>query len=502
MKNSRFGKALSAAAALAMVSSCGGGGGGSGGGSGATGGTPTPTPSPTATPTPTAAGCTLRERQDWAFAQLKEWYLFPDALPASLDPTPYTSVDDYIDALTATARAQHKDRYFTYLTSIAEENAYYNSGSSAGFGVRLGLTSTNRLFVTESFEGGPALAAGIDRGTEIVAIGTSSSNLRNVSDLITGSDTTALSNALGPDTAGTSRVLRVMSLTGVTSIVTVTKTDFALDPVSSRYGVQIISDAGQQFGYINLRTFINPAEQPLKDAFLRFRANGITNIIVDLRYNGGGLISVADLMGDLMGANRAPTDVWEYMTFRPEKSIENSNHIFAPMSQSIAPTKIAFIGGGGTASASELVINGMVPYLHANAALIGSNTYGKPVGQIAIDKSACDDRFRVIAFAIQNAAHNGAYYDGLASFMEASCQANDDISYQLGDPNEQSTRRALDYLEGKSCTAVTASASASPSAAGGPPHAARAQLSVTEQPRELLTPNRPSTPQREVPGLF
>ena len=492
MRNSRFGRGLSAIAALAMVSSCGGGGGGSASG---TGGTPTPTP----TPTPTA-GCTLRERQDWAFAQLKEWYLFPDTLPASLDPTPYASVEDYIDALTATARSQHKDRYFTYLTSIAAEDAYYNSGSSAGFGIRLGLTSTNRLFVTEAFEGGAALNAGIDRGTEIVAIGTSSSNLRNVSDLIVGSDTSALSNALGPDTAGTSRVLRVMSLTGVTSTVTVTKTQFALDPVSSRYGAKIISDGGQQFGYINLRTFINPAEQPLKDAFLRFRTNGITNIIIDLRYNGGGLISVADLMGDLMGANRAPTDVWEYMTFRPEKSAENSNHTFTLMSQSIAPTKIAFIGGGGTASASELVINGMVPYLHANAGLIGSNTYGKPVGQIAIDKTACDDRFRVIAFAIQNAAHNGAYYDGLASFMEASCQASDDISYQLGDPNEQSTRRALDYLEGKSCTPVTASASTN--TAGGPPHAARAQLPVTEQARELLTPDRPSTPQREVPGLF
>ncbi len=498
MRNSRFGRALSAVAALAMVSSCGGGGGG--GFASGTGGTPTPSPTPTATPTPTAAGCSLRERQDWAFAQLKEWYLFPDTLPASLDPSPYTSVEDYIDALTATARSQNKDRYFTYLTSIAQENAYYNSGSSAGFGIRLGLTVTNRLFVTEAFEGGPALAAGIDRGTEIVAIGTTTSNLRNVSDIMASSGTAGLSDALGPDTVGTTRVLRVVSLSGVTSNVTVTKTDFSLDPVSSRYGAKIITDAGQQYGYINLRTFINPAEQPLKDAFLQFRTAGITNIIIDLRYNGGGLISVADLMGDLMGANRLPTDVWEYLTFRPEKSAENSDHTFTLMSQSIAPTKIAFIGGGGTASASELVMNGMVPYLHANAALIGSNTYGKPVGQIAIDNTPCDDRFRIIAFAIQNAAHNGAYYNGLANFMEATCQASDDISYQLGDPREASTRRALDYLEGKSCTAITASASAGTT--GATPQAAKAQLPVMEQSRELLSPDHPSTRQRDLPGLY
>ncbi len=496
MKNSRLGRTMSALAALAMVSGCGGGGSASSGGP--IGSNPAPSPTPTPTPTPTVAGCSLRERQDWAFAQLKEWYLFPETLPASLDPTPYTNVGDYIDALTATARAQHKDRYFTYLTSIAEENAYYSSGSSAGYGVRLGLTSDNRLFVTESFEGASALSAGVDRGTEIVAVGTTSSNLQTVSSLLAGGNTDALVAALGPDTNGTTRVMRVVTA-GVTSVVTLTKTDFSLAPVSSRYGAKIITDGGQQFGYINLRTFITPAEQPLKDAFLQFRNAGITNIIIDLRYNGGGLISVADLMGDLMGRNRSPADVWEYMTFRPEKAAENSNHTFLANANSIAPTKIAFIGSGGTASASELVMNGMVPYLHANAALIGTNTYGKPVGQIAIDKSACDDRFRVIAFAIQNAAHNGAYFNGLAGFMEASCQANDDIGYQLGDPREASTRRALDFLEGKSCTAITASASAP----GATPQSTGLDLKAFDAgQRMLLTPNQPSTPQREVPGLF
>ena len=118
-------------AILALLSGCGGGGstGSIGGGGGGTGVAPTPTPSPTGT-------CSLRSRQDWVAAQMNEWYLFPDTLPAALNPAAYATVQDYIDALTATARSQRKDRYFTYITSIAEENAYYNSGSSAGFGVR------------------------------------------------------------------------------------------------------------------------------------------------------------------------------------------------------------------------------------------------------------------------------------------------------------------------------------------------------------------------------
>ena len=497
MRLKRFGNVVSVLAALSMMSACGEGGTTGGGSIGTS--TPTPTGS-SPTPTPTVAGCSLRERQDWAFAQLKEWYLFPDTLPASLDPTPYASVPDYIDALTATARAQHKDRFFTYLTSITEENAFIGSGSSAGFGVRLGLTPDNRLFISESFEGAPALAVGIDRGTEITAIGTTSSNLQTVASIIASSGSQGVTDALGPSTAGTTRFLRIVNGSG-TSVVSVTKADYSLTPVSSRYGAKIISDAGGQYGYINLRTFISTAEQPLRDAFQSFRNAGISNIIIDLRYNGGGLVSIGDLMGDLMGAGRSPVEVWESMTFRPEKTAQNSKHTFTIQPQSIAPTRVAFIGTGGTASASELVINGMVPYLHANAALVGTNTYGKPVGQIALDKAACDDRFRIIAFAINNAAGTGNYYDGLAPFMNTTCAASDDISFPLGDAREASTRKALDFLEGKSCTAI-AGGGDDTIAGTGTPGSQAAKASVSTAERQLLMPKRPTAAQFDTPGLF
>ena len=112
-------------------------------------------PTGTATSTTSTAGtCSLLDRQNWASAQLREWYLFPETLPATLDPSPYASVGDYVDALTATARAQGRDRYFTYLTTISSETAYYDAGTSAGFGFRLTVDATaRRAFVAESFEG-------------------------------------------------------------------------------------------------------------------------------------------------------------------------------------------------------------------------------------------------------------------------------------------------------------------------------------------------------------
>jgi hypothetical protein len=309
------------------------------------------------------------------------------------------------------------------------------------------------------------------------------------------SGTQGLSDALGPDTNGTTRLLSVRDSAG-TRNVTLTKTTYDVAAVSSRYGSSIINDAGHKVGYVNLRTFITPAEDALRTAFANFRAQGITEMIVDLRYNGGGLLSTAQVLGNLLGGNRSTSDVFAYQTFRPEKASENETQTFAPQTQSIAPTRIAFIGTGGTASASELVINAFPPYLHTNAALIGTNTYGKPVGQIALDRSACDDRLRVISFALQNAAHNANYYNGLASTMEKTCQANDDLTHKFGDPQEASIRQSLDYIEGKSCTAITSTASAGV-------HDSAIRFTTADAPvQALVSPDRPSAAQRNVPGLF
>jgi carboxyl-terminal processing protease len=325
------------------------------------------------------------------------------------------------------ARAR-RDRFFTYLTSIEDEDAYYDSGASAGFGFRLSTDTTQRrVIVSEAFESTPALSSGIDRGTEILAIGTTTATLRTVSDIIATDGAAGVTNALGASTAGVSRAFRVSDAAG-TRTLTMAKADYDLTPVSSRYGAKVIDDGGRKVGYVNLRTFISTADPALRNAFADFRAQGITNIIVDLRYNGGGLVSIAELFGDLLGRDRFTSDVMSYTVYRPEKSAENETRTFRPQPQSVAPNRIAFIGTGGTASASELVINAFIPYLHTRAALIGTNTYGKPVGQIALDRAACDDRLRVIAFATQNSARQGDYYDGLATKVEASCQASDDLT--------------------------------------------------------------------------
>jgi hypothetical protein len=110
------------------------------------------------------------------------------------------------------------------------------------------------------------------------------------------------------------------------------------------------------------------------------------------------------------------------------------------------------------------------------------------VGQSAFDLAACDDRLRVVTLQIANADNQGEYFNGLASTVPNSCRANDNVAFQMGDPRETMTAVALDYLAGRSCTAI----------AGGPATTAAADETG------LLAPELPdrSVAQHEVPGLF
>ncbi len=472
-----------------VLASCGGGGGNGGA-------APPVSVSPTPSPTPSSTACALSSRQSFVKSVIDEWYLFPNDVATGVNPASHSTVQSYIDALVAPARAMGKDRYFTYLTSIAAENAFFSTGSSAGFGVRLSyVTASGRVLIAEAFEGTPALAAGIDRGAEIIAIGTSTGNLRTVSSIIASEGTAGVTNALGPNDAGIQRVLRITDAAG-TRDVTVTKAAYDLDPVSDRYGATTISDGGKTYGYINLRSFISSADPQLRTAMLSFRNQGITDIIIDLRYNGGGLVSTAELFGDLLGRNRSTSELFSQTNFRAEKSVNNDRHFFQTRPESIAPTHIAFIGTGATASASELVINGMLPYLGTNMTLIGANTFGKPVGQIALDKAECDDRMRVIAFSTGNALTAGDYFDGLAPKISNSCAAVDDLAFPLGDAREASVKAAIDFLAGRACaTSRIAGAEVGASSA-------QATLEGKMPDKKMLEPADPSAAQRQVPGLF
>jgi C-terminal processing protease CtpA/Prc len=420
---------LTVATALATAALVACGGGGSGGGISAGG------------------PCSVTNQKQFVLDATREWYLFQNLLPASVSIADFATPQELLDALTATARAQSKDRFFSYLTTPQADSSFFQEGQFIGFGFQSRIQG-DQLFLIDVFEASPAADGGLTRGVEITAVDAGTGFVSMATILATDPN---FEQAFGPSTEGVQRRLRFLRLDGQQVEATLTKRIVTVLPVPAAGGTAILAlplNPSVPVAYINLRTFITTAETPLRDAYLQFRDQGIQYFIVDLRYNGGGLVSIAELMGDLHGRNHEG-DVYSNTRFNPAKASNDSVRRFLSQSQSVDPVRIAFITTGGTASASELVINSMKPW--TEVAIVGDDTFGKPVGQAAFDLSGCDLRLRLVAFKTTNANDEGDYFDGLASTLAFACTAPDDLARTPGERLEDSTAAALHWLQYGAC---------------------------------------------------
>ena len=456
---------LTACALLVGMAGCGSGGGGGDDGD-------------------ALASCGESSRKQFVLDVTREWYLFDDLLPTSVNTADFADAEALLDYLTATARDQGKDRYFSYLTTRAAEQSLLEEGEFIGFGFRTRTDPVNRPMILEVFEASPASEAGMRRGDEIVAVD-SGSGYVDVSVLL--ADGSTISDALGPAEIGVRRGLRLLR-DGITREVTLVKRTVTIDPVSDVYGVSVLPLAGTTgVGYLNLRTYITTADPQLRAAFAQFRALNLDYFIVDLRYNGGGLVSISELINNLLGDARSQSDVQFRYVHNTRKSGENSTIRFNPTPQSVQPVRIAFLTTGGTASASEMNINSMLPWVEI--AMFGDDTLGKPVGQYAFDLPGCQDRLRLVTFKTVNALGQGDYYDGLAALVPTACAATDTLDQPLGSTSEGMVSAALSWLGGNS--------TCDPMATG----LARAKASGTEFAQRYPRPRHPSAAQWWLPGL-
>ncbi|MCM2313433.1 MAG: S41 family peptidase, partial [Steroidobacteraceae bacterium] len=369
------------AAWLVTLSGCGGGGGG--------GGTPGGGSLPTA--------CSESARKQFVLGVAREWYLFDDLLPTTVNAADFADAGALLDHLTAIARAQGKDRYFSYLTTRSAETSLLGEGQFVGFGFRNRTDPGDRPMVIEVFESSPAAEAGLQRGDEIIAVDAGNGFVPVTQLLANGS---TISDALGAAEPGVRRGLRLLR-DGSTRDVSLVKRTVTIDPVPDTYGTLVLPQSGTPgVAYLNLRSYIGTADPQLRAAFAQFRALGLRDFIVDLRYNGGGLLGTAELVNNLLGGARAATDVQMRLTHNARKTAENETRRFSPQPESVQPVRVAFLTSGATASASEINVNSLSPWLEV--AIVGEDTLGKPVGQYAFDLQGCEDRLRLVAFKTVN----------------------------------------------------------------------------------------------------
>jgi carboxyl-terminal processing protease len=223
--------------------------------------------------------------------------------------------------------------------------------------------------------------------------------------------------------------------------VDVSASIYALKPLST--SSIVTSPSGRKMGYLVLKDFIGQASQPMDSAFAQFQAAGVNDVVLDLRYNGGGLISVATALSSYVAGSSRSGEVFTTLLHNDKHTGSNSVSRFTSYAASIGLSRVYVLAGQRTCSASELVVNGLRPYL--DVVLIGDTTCGKPVG--FEPASSCGTTFSAVNFEVANARNEGRYFDGFAP----TCAIADDLDHALGDPNEHLLSTAQSYADTGSC---------------------------------------------------
>jgi carboxyl-terminal processing protease len=380
------------------------------------------------------SGCTVLEENQFILAVMQEYYLWNDRI-VEADPANYATPTAYLNALTV------PEDIFSYLTTQAEEDAYFGEGQYGGIGFQSRETS-GEVRLQDVYEGSPADAGGLRRGDIILSV-----EGRPIAEILAGEGFTA---SLGPPEAGVTVELGWRNVDGEEFTAVFTKAVVTIPPVSS---AKVLDTAAGPVGYLNFRAFVEPADPALNQAFADFRAAGVSELVVDLRYNSGGLLSIAEVLANLIGGQVTQGQVLYALEYNANNAVRNETRLFRDVANALDMQRVVIITTRSTASASEIVINGLKPFL--DVVLVGSTTFGKPVGQLGF--RFCDRVLRPVSFRTVNAVGNTDFFDGFAP----DCQAADDLDGAFGDPSEASLAESIYYLENGACsTAAAATAKA------------------------------------------
>lgn len=419
------------------------------------------------------------DENDWLRAWSHELYLWYDEI-TDRDPRDY-STPDYFELMKTegtTPSGSPKDQFhFTYDTEVWQQLS--QSGISAGYGVSVELISASpprRAVVAFVEPGSPAEAAGLTRGTAIIEV--------DGADLVNGgtqADVDVLNAGLFPDAAGESHDFVVEDFDGANRrSITMVSAEITQDPVPT---ARIIETVRGPVGYMLFNDHIAPAEAALVEEIESFAAAGIVDLVLDLRYNGGGYLDIANELAFMIaGPSAASGRVFGEIQFNDKHTSINpitgaglSPEFFHETTQGFSLTsgdslpslsipRVYVLSTGGTCSASESIINGLRG-IGFEVVLVGGATCGKPYGFYPEDN--CGTTYFSIQFRGLNAAGFGDYADGfvptetpLEEYEVFGCDASDDFSRALGDVDETLLATALHHMENGDCVLPIAVSSA------------------------------------------
>jgi len=380
-----------------------------------------------------------------AYSYMKDWYLWYEYLP-STDVKKFSSLSEMLKEIKYHDGERVVDR-FSYATKKVDHQNYY-AGKRYGMGVSWKRDEDNALFVTMVYPESPADIAGLKRGQRIIKI-----NDFTIEEL----DENAQYNKENGGTSGFKKKTDWSDVYNAENKHEAVKIDLleedeeiftvvVLDDYSMKsiLKTEIIDNSGVITGYLHLKAFISPSEEELNEAFQKFKEEKIEELVLDLRYNGGGLVRISEQLINLIAGKSVDGEKIIKIIYNDKRSDNNKHYSGKVLQDSMEIKRVAIITTKGTASASEMVINSLDPFIEV--AVIGDTTYGKPVGMNS--KHICDQTIVPITFKNANAVDYGDYYFGI----EATCLSDDDFKRDFGDTREESLKEALYYLSNKKCS--------------------------------------------------
>jgi carboxyl-terminal processing protease len=412
--------------------------------------------------------------------ELYLWYReLPDLNPANYATPAYF---DLLKTSQTTPSGQAKDQFhFTYPTTVWEQLS--QSGIEAGYGAEFALLSRTppRRIVVAFTQPGSTAATNLSRGDEIIQV--------DGADAVNGSTQAAvdaLNAGLFPTATGQSHTFVVRNLAGTQRTVVMSSSNVTTTPVQN---VTTFATASGPVGYMQFNDHIAPSEKQLVDAVVQLRNANVVDLILDLRYNGGGYLDIASELAYMI-ANPTMTSGknFERMVFNDK--YPNTNPItgqaltptpFFTTSRGFVPSvyasgqalpnlalnRVYVITGSGTCSASESVINGLRG-AGITVYQIGSRTCGKPYGFYAAGN--CGTHYFSIQFRGENNLGFGDYADGFSAANQTGvrgvsvegCSVRDDFTQPLGNTQEARIAAALAFRASNNQTCPTASGESPP----------------------------------------
>ncbi len=406
----------------------------------------------------TDAQGTLADELNWLRSMIDATYLWYREVPAGLNIADYATPIAFFNVLKTpliTASGRPKDRFhFTYPTAV------WDAMSSSGVTLSYGITwmrnadpsQPRRWLVTLVEPGSPASLAGVRRGDQLLAVDDD-----RIADIGNSAVAARINAALFPAAAGTSHRL-LLSHDGVQYDASLAALKLNNAPVQN---AKVIDTPGGKVGYLTFIEHNRVAEAPLVQAFTDFKAAGVSDVVLDMRYNGGGLLAIASELAYMIAGPEATTGKVFEQSIHSDHVKPQPPQMFAAKAAGMVATgavkagsplpylglkRVTVLTTPGTCSASESVINSLRG-VDIEVDLIGDPTCGKPYAFIPTPN--CGTTYFSIQFQGVNNKGFGDYADG----FQPTCQVSDDLTHALGDPSEALLATALNFRASGSCPA-------------------------------------------------